>query len=108
MWVSSTELTNIKAFQHVGPIAFSKNVNLLIGRNNTGKSIILRSLAILQGAPSIANYQPLLTSDDVRYGFQRGDIHLIMQDVQSNRHLSRSYPNTNELSITIPFEPGNQ
>lgn len=47
MWVKSIELINLKSYKN-SKINFSKNVNLLIGANNSGKSTIIKSLLNLQ------------------------------------------------------------
>jgi len=48
MWVKSLKLERIKGFLDSGLIEFSKGINLLVGANNSGKSTVLRSIALLQ------------------------------------------------------------
>lgn len=53
MWVSSLQLTNVRGFQNSGSIPFSKGINILVGRNNSGKSTILKALYLLQNSSSL-------------------------------------------------------
>lgn len=64
MWVSSLEFNNIKSFAVTGSINLSRNVNILLGANNSGKSTIIRVLYMLQ-----------------RYSFSVQDIRIGQNDV---------------------------
>ncbi len=48
MWVSNIHLRNIKSFADSGTIALSKGINVLLGANNVGKSILIKALYMLQ------------------------------------------------------------
>ena len=48
MWVKSLAINNIKSFAVSGEIVLSKNINILLGANNAGKSTIIRVLYLLQ------------------------------------------------------------
>jgi recombinational DNA repair ATPase RecF len=48
MWVKSLQLERVKRFLDSRLIEFSKEINLLGGANNSGKSTVLRSIALLQ------------------------------------------------------------
>jgi AAA ATPase domain len=60
MWVSSLQLNNIRSFSESGDIALSKNINILLGANNAGKSTIIMALYLLQ--------QNRLSTEDIRIG----------------------------------------
>lgn len=49
MYVAELQLENIKSFKDSNSIGFSKNINVLIGPNNAGKTAILDALLMLQG-----------------------------------------------------------
>ncbi len=55
MWLKSVHLTNIKSFVNSGPIEFSRGINILVGPNNAGKSVVLRAISTLQPLPSHPN-----------------------------------------------------
>jgi recombinational DNA repair ATPase RecF len=48
MWVSELEFNNIRSFAASGAIKLSKNINILLGANNAGKSTIIRVLYLLR------------------------------------------------------------
>ena len=43
MWVSSIVINNIKSFEDSGLIHLDKRMNILIGPNNAGKSVIIKA-----------------------------------------------------------------
>src|SRR4051794_5486820 len=65
MWVSSLELTNIRGFRST-TLDLSKQMNLLVGHNNSGKSTILKSIYMLQSDS--------LSPDDITLGETNGTI----------------------------------
>lgn len=48
MWVKTLAINNIKSFASSGNINLSKNINVLLGANNAGKSTIIKALYLLQ------------------------------------------------------------
>ena len=48
MIVSSIHIKNIKSFENSDKIKFSKGINILVGPNNAGKSVIINALCHLQ------------------------------------------------------------
>lgn len=73
MWVSNLELKNIRCFINQS-FAFSKNINVLVGRNNSGKSTIVKSLAACQ-------YSHLLRLSDKRKNASSGTITITFDEV---------------------------
>jgi hypothetical protein len=51
MWINELFLSNIQSYKNER-ITFSKGINLIIGKNNSGKSAIVRSLLNFQNGPS--------------------------------------------------------
>src|SRR5260221_13607653 len=61
MYVKSAQFRNIRSFADSVVIEFSSGINLLVGRNNAGKSLILRGISLLQplpGQPDNSNFAP--------------------------------------------------
>ncbi len=74
MWVSKVHLRNIKGFADSGTIELSKGINVLLGANNAGKSILIKALFILQDARAIQ-----LT--DLRIGQNEGSMLIDLEDI---------------------------
>lgn len=66
MKLTSLRLQNIRAFPDSGPIELGP-ITLLVGKNNTGKSTLLRAIGTLQHGSG-------LDGSAVRYGFDKGII----------------------------------
>ncbi len=92
MWVSSLEFNNIKSFAASGTINLSKNINVLLGANNSGKSTIIRVLYLLQ--------RNSFTPGDIRIGqnFATGFIRL---DDVDNPHFQQLSGQSISLSLKI-------
>jgi len=85
MWLKSIQLKNIKSFADSGDIQLSKGINILVGPNNAGKSIILRSAYLLQGPESDPNSQSAFLQQTARVGTQDGEVRLLLADAQKKQ-----------------------
>lgn len=85
MWISKLSLENIRGF--VGDenvIAPSRNINLIVGQNNSGKSTILNAIYFLQNNLS-------LTLDDIRKDKELGNILLTLENVPNHFNGNKSF-----------------
>lgn len=83
MWISKAKLSHIKSFEDSGEISFSKNLNVLTGINNSGKSAVLRALYLLQDGGS-------LKPNDVRIGHDSAELNLTISDLSEGYLLKHS------------------
>jgi len=74
MWASSIEICNIKSFEDSGVINLDKRMNILIGPNNAGKSVIIKALYMLQDIQA-------LSVEDIRRGESEGKIGIGLEDI---------------------------
>ena len=74
MRITQIELQNIRGFVGKNVIDVSPSINLLVGKNNTGKSTILSSVLLVQKTDS-------LRASDVTRKEQNGQIHLRFANV---------------------------
>lgn len=75
MWISSVELENIKSFEHSVRIHLTKNINILIGPNNAGKSTIIKALHMLQNSGNRLN------TSDMRIGQNTANATITLEEV---------------------------
>lgn len=73
MWISSLEINNIKSFETSEQISLSRNMNILLGPNNSGKSTIIKVLYLLQ--------QRRLEIEDIRIGSDTASGYIKLTDV---------------------------
>lgn len=74
MYINAITLKNIRGYKETN-ITFSKNINLLLGANNAGKSTILKAIYKLQ-----KNY--ILNKDDVRKTYQKGEVFIDLSEIE--------------------------
>jgi predicted ATPase len=67
MHVENITLHNVRQFRE-RQVSFRPGFNLLVGENGTGKTSLLRSLAVVLRANRHARGTPSMTNDDVRLG----------------------------------------
>src|SRR5437899_5777768 len=85
MCVQSLQISNIKGFENSGPIHFDQKLNLLIGPNNAGKSIIIKAVYGLQ-----RNY---IKPSDIRIGSVEGGYDIEIEDLDTDYLLSTARTN---------------
>jgi len=73
MWIKSVQIKNIKSFEDSGAIRFSPRINLLVGPNNAGKSIVIRAISLLQPLPNHPEAHTFLAGNS-RRGTQSSEI----------------------------------
>ena len=85
MWLKSVQLKNIKSFADSGKIEFSPGINLLVGPNNGGKSILTRTItSLLQPLPGHPDAGNFLVQS-LRCGSVDVEIDFELEDVNKNQ-----------------------
>ncbi|MES2592712.1 MAG: AAA family ATPase [Bacteroidota bacterium] len=95
MKIKSIELINLKSHER-SKLELSKNINLLVGVNNSGKSVIIKSLLNLQ-------YQRVFHKDDIRSAKKYTKIYT--EVIEINRKENESFRNR---SHPEEFEKSNE
>lgn len=75
MYISGIEIKNFRSFDNIN-IDFHEGVNVLIGHNNSGKSNLLRALAIIfdrtvKKQLSVEDFNNSLTIDSLKNNLQK-------------------------------------
>src|SRR2546429_1577958 len=92
MWVSELEFNNIRSFAASGAIKLSKNINILLGANNAGKSTIIRTLYLLQ--------QNRFSYEDLRIGQNSAGVVIQLEEVDNPHFQSYTTP-SGSLTLDI-------
>jgi formylglycine-generating enzyme required for sulfatase activity len=77
--IDSIRLRNIRAFEDTGPITLSRGHTLFIGENSSGKSTILRCLALGAMGPALANQIERRPASYLRQGTTSGFIEVVFR-----------------------------
>jgi AAA15 family ATPase/GTPase len=97
MWISQLNLENIRGFLgNENNISPSRNINVIVGHNNSGKSTILNAIYLLQ-----SNYS--LTPDDLRKDKETGNIVLTLEDVPNHFNGNKCFYKENLPQINFRF-----
>lgn len=92
MKITALELINVKSFNNLEKTTFSDSINIFTGLNNSGKSIILKSIFSLQE-------QSLLPSD-ITIGETNGYVNIYYSDTSNkDDHSYRFSLNENQLFV---------
>lgn len=113
MWVDTLRIKNVKAFADTGTIQLSKSINLLVAKNNSGKSTILRCLYNMQENDTSSSLQQMAR---LQGGPPSVDIHLseiteqvvglLAQGSQARPAPTHLIHADEEKSATISFSAG--
>src|SRR5579862_2312760 len=95
MKISSVHVTNFKSLADTGDLALGQ-VNVLVGRNNHGKSAFIKALQYLQQG---TGYYPA----DVRIGEERATVHVsfVADDSEGIRRYFNFTSNTNNSALNL-------
>lgn len=85
MWVKSLQIRNIKGFEDSGVIKFDRKMNILIGPNNSGKSIVIKAIYGLQRF----HIRPA----DIRIGSAEGGYDIELSDLDTDYLLNSNIDN---------------
>ena len=98
--ITRMQLQGVRCFQDTGQLDLGQNCNVFVGRNNSGKSTLLRALIGLQGTG--------LDGSDIRAGFN-GDswLKFSLKDLPMNAQMVAGRPNQGNFEINYTFR-GNQ
>ena len=117
MKITGIELENIKSYKKLDKLNFSTGINILVGPNNAGKSVIINSIYLIQN-PSILNKSDITIgaeSCSIKLHFEGSHSPQITNEVLYNRiefdligkrHL-RGLHSTHTLEYMPTTEPNN-
>lgn len=83
MKITKIEIHNVRSFKDMHEVPFSGSMNIIIGPNNSGKSIILNSIFLLQ--------RNVLSQSDITLGMDNGKIELYYGGSHPSLHKSEGF-----------------
>lgn len=116
MYIQSLALGDIKAFKKLS-LDFKRStpgadeyagLTVLVGGNSSGKSTLLKSIAMAASGPTTANQQLISPVGWIRHGATKGqiDLHIIKEEKDKFREGGRS-PSAESFSAALVFEAEN-
>ena len=103
MWISELQVTNLKSFADSGPLTLSKGINVIVGKNNAGKSTLLQAVLCLQSTNLQLFNHP---KEAIRIGESESTIRIYLQDVRTTHLNSNGISDGDHGNVTISFNPG--
>jgi len=105
LWISELQVLNLKSFADSGRLQLSKGVNVLVGKNNAGKSTLQQAVLCLQ-----TNQQVLFSqiNEVVRIGTPTSTVHIHLRDIEAAYFNTEGISNGDQGNLTIQFTPSGQ
>jgi len=105
LWISELQVLNLKSFADSGRLQLSKGINVLVGKNNAGKSTLQQAVLCLQ-----TNQQALFsqTNEIIRIGSPTATIHIYLQDIEAAYFNTEGISNGDQGKLTIQFTSSGQ
>lgn len=100
MWITQLSLKNIRGFIDTGLINFSRNINIFVGPNNSGKSTILNAISLLN--------RQTFNMADVSLNKTNGRVEVFFQDFDKVVQLAEitKHPSAYSNSIHLVMDQG--
>ncbi|HXS15507.1 MAG TPA: AAA family ATPase [Candidatus Saccharimonadales bacterium] len=105
MWISELQVLHLKSFTDSGPLQLSKGINVLVGKNNAGKSTLQQAVLCLQ-----ANQQALFsqTKEIIRIGSPTSTVRIHLRDIEEAYFNTKGISDGDQGNLTIQFTPSGQ
>ena len=101
MWISELQVINVKSFADSGLLQLSKGINVLVGKNNAGKSTLLQSVLSMQSTNQSHPFgQP---SGARRIGTSESTACIHLQDIEAAYFNTKGISDGGQGNLTISF-----
>lgn len=100
LWISELQVINVKSFADSGLLKLSKGINVIVGKNNAGKSTLLQAVLCLQST----NQQPFIQPKEaIRIGTSESTVRIHLQDVKTAYLKKKGISDGDHGNVTISF-----
>jgi len=101
LWISELQVINVKSFADSGLLQLSKGINVLVGKNNAGKSTLLQSVLSMQSTNQSHPFgQP---SGARRIGTSESTACIHLQDIEAAYFNTKGISDGGQGNLTISF-----
>lgn len=108
MWISELRINNIKSITDSSWIGLSPKINVLVGKNNSGKSVFIKSIYQLQNQNSLENSDIRIGENDacIEFRFKNYDHKLVKIQCPYEYDLDGYLKNFQYDVVRIEFKRG--
>ena len=101
MWISELQVINVKSFADSGLLQLSKGINVIVGKNNAGKSTLLQSVLCMQ---STNQQHPFSQPREARrIGTSESTIRIRLQDIETTYFNTQGISDGEQGDLIISF-----
>jgi len=100
LWISELQVMNVKSFADSGVITLSKGINVIVGKNNAGKSTLLQAVLCLQSTNQYIFNQP---KEAMRIGASESIVRIRLEDVKTIHLNKKGISDGDHGIVTIAF-----
>ena len=105
MWISELQVVNLKSFADSGRLQLDKGINVLVGKNNAGKSTLQQAVLCLQ-----TNQQSIFPQlkEALRIDTASSTVHIHLRDIEATYFNNEGISHGDQGSLTIQFTHSGQ
>ena len=101
LWISKLQVINVKSFADSGLLQLSKGINVIVGKNNAGKSTLLQCVLTVQ---STNQSHPFNQAKEARrIGTSESTIRITLQDIGEAYFNMQGISEGGQGDLTIAF-----
>lgn len=101
MWIAELHVINVKSFADSGTLQLSKGINVIVGKNNAGKSTLLQCVFLMQSTNQPHSFNQ--AREARRIGTFGSTIRITLHDIEANYFKMQDISNGDRGHLTISF-----
>lgn len=101
LWISELQVLNVKSFADSGLLQLSKGINVIVGKNNAGKSTLLQCLLSMQSTNQTHPFNQ--AKEARRIGTSESTIHITLRDIGEAYFNMQGISEGGQGDLTIAF-----
>src|SRR6266852_5627483 len=106
LWISELQVINVKSLADTGLLQLSKGINVIVGKNNAGKSTLLQSVLCMQSTNQQHPFNQ--TKEARRVGTAESTVRLRLQDIEAAYFNTKGISDGEQGDLTISYTSDSQ